>query len=168
MAWRDRLAAAPGAIRAFILKHWLPLCFLVATLIALTAPAPGKAVASVVVSTRARGRRRGGGGDRPAVPPCCCRCRHCRRPRTLPAPFAPLQVLGNVHLFQTINIIIVFLISGLVLRTEDIKQVGGRWEGGWPWEVQRGGAAPVVASDLVCTRRQLPRYFLRCRMKSER
>ena len=65
---RAALAATGRWLRAFALKHWLPLCFLVATLIALTAPAPGRAVASVMVS---------GHGARPAataranVPPSC-------------------------------------------------------------------------------------------------
>ncbi len=55
---RAGLAAAGKWLRAFVLKHWLPLCFLVATLIALTAPAPGRAVASVLVSGAATPRYR--------------------------------------------------------------------------------------------------------------
>lgn len=39
------------------------------------------------------------------------------------------QVLGNVHLVQTLNIMIVFLISGLVLRTQDIKKALAYWPG---------------------------------------
>jgi sodium/bile acid cotransporter 7 len=40
-----------------------------------------------------------------------------------------LQILGDVHLVQTINIMIVFLISGLVLRTQDIKKALSYWPG---------------------------------------
>lgn len=49
MELRRRAAAARKAVTQFGVKHWLPLCFLVATVIALTAPAPGRAVVSVTV-----------------------------------------------------------------------------------------------------------------------
>jgi hypothetical protein len=52
MEWRAIARRAAQATKAFVLKHWLPLCFLVATLIALTAPVPGRAVVSVTASAR--------------------------------------------------------------------------------------------------------------------
>lgn len=48
-AWRRWLPSS-AACKAFVIKHWLIICFFFATLIALTAPAPGRAVSSVVVS----------------------------------------------------------------------------------------------------------------------
>ncbi|KAI7843756.1 hypothetical protein COHA_002654 [Chlorella ohadii] len=38
-------------------------------------------------------------------------------------------IFGDIHLISTINIIIVFLISGLVLKTEDLKQAITHWKG---------------------------------------
>ncbi len=47
-----------------------------------------------------------------------------------PLPASPsCRQLGDFRVVQTINIIIVFLISGLVLRTEDIKKALSYWPG---------------------------------------
>lgn len=46
---KAKALAALKWTKAFCLKHFLPLCFLVATAISLAAPAPGKAVGSVTV-----------------------------------------------------------------------------------------------------------------------
>lgn len=37
------------------------------------------------------------------------------------------QVLNNIHLISTLNIIVVFLISGLVLKTDDIMVALKNW-----------------------------------------
>ena len=83
--WRTKTKAFLAALWKFIKKWWLPLNFLVAVLVAMLAPAPGKAVVSVEA--------------------------------------------GPFRLVEMINIIIVFLISGLTLNTDDIGKAKQYWGG---------------------------------------
>lgn len=73
-SWQERLRAAgrwaTTTIPPFVIRHWLPICFLVATTIALAWPVPGKAVASVRVNSQ-RGCICAGAARNPPLPPPC-------------------------------------------------------------------------------------------------
>ena len=101
--------------KRIVVDQFLLISYAVAATIAMVAPAPGKAVLGVTVGGWWGGARRRGGGEgaplaAPPPPP---------PPRTLLLQF---EAYGTVHVINTINIMIVFLISGLALKTDDIKK----------------------------------------------
>ena len=104
-------------------SQFLLISYIVAAVIALTWPAPGKAVSGVQVSCRLQAALRRVPARRSALlaPPAgrsVPRCTPRRHPRRPPQ----FTVSGHRYaIIKTINIMIVFFISGLMLRTDDIK-----------------------------------------------
>jgi sodium/bile acid cotransporter 7 len=80
---RCQLQVMASAVQRFVIDNYLPLAFLVALVIALSFPLPGRAVASWHV--------------------------------------------GDVRIVQAINNFSVFLVSGLTLRTREVKKAFKQW-----------------------------------------
>jgi sodium/bile acid cotransporter 7 len=113
-----KCAKAWGPYKILFVTHFLPIAFLCATVWALAWPAPGKAVGSILVSIEDTSDLYGSSMPRDLPAGCI---HNLDIPISCVLPVALLQILDNVHVVQVVNTIIVFFISGLVLKTQDLK-----------------------------------------------
>jgi hypothetical protein len=129
-----------------VTQNFLPIAFLVALTVALAAPGPGAAAMKPEVrqgggGAAGRGRRGGGAAGRrarrsgrpaagAAAPAAGCAVSSLPRqtlthtpppPPPTPRPAAPPRQIHGVRVVAFINSCVVFLVSGLTLKTAELK-----------------------------------------------